>query len=242
MKKRYIAVVEDDEEYRRTIGEYLDRYASEKGREFSLSFFANAKSFIEDYRPNYDLILMDIELPDGNGMSVVRKIRGIDPKVLVIFVTNMARYAVKGYEVEAFDFIVKPVTYPNFSVKLGRALERLDIHKNTDIWVNTKGGKCRIRLDKLKYVEVMKHNVVYHTTEGDVVTIGSMKNAVEQLKDEPFELCNRCYLVNLAFVEEIKQFQIVVGGEELLMSHLKRADFLKKLNRYLSGDFCNGDH
>ncbi len=236
MKKiKYIAIVEDDVTYRDTLKEYLDKYAAEKNREFRLTFFSTAKSFIKDYRPDYDLILMDIELPDGNGLDIVRRLRKLDSNVMVIFVTNMARYAVKGYEVEAFDFIVKPVTYFNFCVKLGRALDRLDMDTGSVFWVNAKGGKTRIRTDSLKYVEVMKHTVLYHTVDGVVETSGSMKNARELLKDEPFELCNRCYLVNFAFVEEVRRFQITVGGEELLMSHLKRDEFLKKLNLYLAG-------
>lgn len=235
-KPKYVAIVEDDAQYRDTIKRYLEQYTAENNREIKMRFFINAKMFVKEYRPDYDLILMDIELPDGNGLDVIRKLREKDKDVLVIFVTNMAQYAVAGYEVDAFDFIVKPVSYFNFSVKLKRALDRLDMTEDTDFWVNAKTGKVRIRTKTLKYVEVMKHKVLYHTTDGVIETSGSMKNAIELLKNEPFGLCNRCYLVNFLFVEEVRKYTITVGGEELLMSHLKRDEFLRKLNMYLSGD------
>ncbi len=238
-KPKYIAVVEDDATCREMIKDYLEKLATERDCELKPSFFFNAKTFITGYKPNYDMILMDIELPDGNGLELVREIRKVDETVLVIFITNMARYAVKGYEVDAFDFIVKPVTYFNFRVKIGRALDKLARTASTDFWVTSKGTKVRLRTDKLKYVEVMKHSVIYHTTDGDIETVGSMKNAQEQFAGEPFGLCNRCYLVNFAFVEEVRQFSVVVGGEELLMSHLKRAEFLNRLNLYLAGDPCD---
>lgn len=240
-KPKYIAIVEDDIQYRDTIKQYLEKYMAENNRELKMKFFINSKMFVKDYHPDFDLILMDIELPDGNGLDVIRKLREKDKDVLVIFVTNMAQYAVAGYEVSAFDFIVKPVSYFNFSVKMRRALDRLDMSADTDFWVNAKTGKVRIRTKTLKYVEVMKHRVFYHTESGVIETLGSMKNAIELLKNEPFGLCNRCYLVNFAYVEEVRKFTISVGGEELLMSHLKRDEFLRKLNMYLSGDNDNDD-
>lgn len=68
---------------------------------------------------------MDINLGESNGIEISKKIREIDDETIIIFVSNLAQYAVEGYEVEAMDFIVKPMTYYVFSMKFKRALKRL---------------------------------------------------------------------------------------------------------------------
>ncbi len=72
----------------------------------------------EHYRADYDIVFMDIELPGINGMEAAHRLREIDQQVILIFVTNMAQFAVKGYEVDALDYIIKPAQYGPLSIKL----------------------------------------------------------------------------------------------------------------------------
>lgn len=127
---RNIAIVEDDKNSSKLLGEYLDKFSKDHDCKFTTSTFFTAGDYIENCRSGFDIVFMDIELPDGNGMESVRRIRELGVESLVIFVTNLAKYAVQGYEVKAFDFIVKPVNYYNFELKLLSALECLD--KNGD--------------------------------------------------------------------------------------------------------------
>ncbi len=120
-----VCVVEDNREHSDRLVAFLGKYSRERGKEFNVSVYGDALSFLGEFCGNFDLIFMDIELPYRNGMDVVKQIREKDKKVIVVFVTNMAQYAVKGYEVDAFDFIVKPIHYSAFAIKLDRALERL---------------------------------------------------------------------------------------------------------------------
>ncbi len=237
-----VAIVEDDEETRNKLGGYFVEFGREFGVEFRCYAYGDGESFLDDgAKRSLDIVIMDIELPGADGMETVRALRERDRNVIVIFATNMAQFAVKGYEVEAFDFMVKPVTYPLFSVKIRRALERFDVRRDKAIWINvTGGGRKQIRTSELKYIEVMGHKITYHTTDGDLVASGSMIKVQEALRGLPFELCNRCYLVNLKFVTEIRPFQVIVGGDELQISHLKRNDFLSKLNAFLAGSGGGG--
>ncbi len=231
------AVVEDDADTRKKLCAYFDDVTAECGVRFDVDDFSSGESFLA-CDEKFDIVLMDIELPGENGMETVRALRERDRTAIVMFVTNMAQFAVKGYEVEAFDFIVKPVSYYIFSVKLKRALERLGAKREKDIWINVTGlGKKKISTAELKYVEVMGHKITYHALDGDYSVSGSIGKAQDELKGLPFELCNRCYLVNLKYVTEVRQFQAVVGGDVLQISHLKRNEFLKKLNLYLSGGY-----
>ena len=143
----------------------------------------------------------------------------------------------EGYSVDALDFIVKPVTYYNFSVKLKRAMVRLESRRDKTIKIVLKGGGEKyISISAIKYVEIMNHTLLYHTTEGDFMSLGGLTQLYEQLKSYSFALCNRCYLVNFRYVEGLDQFDVIVDGVRLQISHLKRKEVLQKMNFYLSGE------
>lgn len=230
-----VAIVEDESAVAENLAGYLARYGQENGRELSVTRFDNALKFLSVGSGNFEVVLMDIELPDLDGMSAVAKLRETDGNVLVIFVTNLAQYAVKGYEVNAFDFIVKPVSYYNFALKIGRAIERLGVSRELEIWVSTRHGKKLVTAGTLKYVEVMKHVLIYHTTRGDVTGSGTLRSVLEITEGLPFALCNQCYLVNLRYVTEIKDYKVIVGGDTLQISSPKRKEFIRALNNYLGG-------
>ena len=103
-----VAIVEDEKQAADRLCSLFCRYERERGEKFRVVVFSDPVTFLANYSPDYELIMMDIDMPDLNGMDAVRKLREADREVMVIFVTNLAQYAVKGYEVDAFDFIVKP--------------------------------------------------------------------------------------------------------------------------------------
>lgn len=235
-KKVKIAVVEDDVIQSDLLKQYIERYSSENQVEYSLSRFERVDAFLLNGENGFDVVFMDIELPDGNGMEVVRKMREYDKTTLVIFVTNLAQYAVKGYEVRAFDFIVKPVSYYNFSLKFMSALENLETNRDIEVWIKNKTVKMKLFAAQITYIDVFQHDLTYHTADGNKYTVsGSITEASNKLQNSSFSFCNRCYLVNLRYVTQVTQTQVMVDGQWLQISRNKRAQFIKDLNDYLAG-------
>ena len=228
-----VAIVEDEAEAVERLRACFERYRQENGIEFALSVYSDAINFLTGYRPDFDLILFDIEMPMMNGLEGAKRLREVDPYVPVVFVTNMAQYAVKGYSVSAIDFIVKPVGYYEFETMINRVRRIIEISEEKNIAV-TSGGTVRyLSVSHIKYVEVYRHKLTFHTLEGDIEAWGSLADVAEQLTPYCFSKCNNGYLVNLKYVDCVEKEEVIIGSERLPISHLRRKDFVQELARYL---------
>ncbi|SBV97046.1 Response regulator receiver domain protein [uncultured Eubacteriales bacterium] len=232
---RNVAIVEDTQAEADLLKEFLARYSRERDVEFTVTHFKSGELFLEKYRPVYDIVLMDIGLPKINGMEAAARLRELDETTTLIFITNMAQFAVRGYEVDAFDFVVKPVSYSNFALKLQRALTKLISRKETEVIVSVADGMYRIPSSQIKYIEISGHKMIYHTTGDTIRAYGNLKEVEAILNGKQFVRCNSCYLVNLHYVYAIRAYTVVVDGEELQISRPRKKAFVQALNDYLGG-------
>lgn len=229
-----IALVEDDKQMTLELIEVTQRFFKENNVKSEIYTFANAEDFLCDFKNNYNLILMDIDLPNMDGMKAVQHLRETKSDAMVIFVTSLAQYAIEGYKVNAFDFVVKPVQYYNFALTLKRALKSLLVQNEKSIIINNKSFMQKIDISNLKYIEVINHNLVFHTVNNNIEIRGTLSTYVHQLKDYDFVLCNRCYLVNLKFVSRVTTEYVIIGEEKLILSKSRRTDFISAINAFIS--------
>ena len=158
-----IAIVEDEESYISVLKEYLERYKKESGEQIEVTVYHDGDEIAAFYRAQFDIILMDIEMKFIDGMTAAEEIRKVDSSVSILFITNAPQYAIRGYEVGALDYILKPVSYFTFSQKLGRAVSKLKKRSRKWITIPVKGGVMRMELSDVYYVESEGHNLIYHT-------------------------------------------------------------------------------
>ena len=229
-----IAVVEDDKTYAAQLKEYLVRYGTEKNQKISVALFQDGEDIVTDYSAEFDIILMDVEMTFMDGMTTAERIREKDNEVVIIFITNMPQYAIQGYKVDALDYVLKPISYFAFSQRIDRALTRVKKKEATYITVAQKGGKKKLNVDKICYVEVRDHDLIYHSTKGDIVTKSSMKEAEDTLGGTKFFRCNRCYLVNLEYVEDFRGNDVTVASDVIQVSRARKKAFMDALNDYMN--------
>lgn len=233
MNMMRIAVVDDNPNDIRGLKEKLAQYYSDKDTNYSVDSYANPFVFLEEFSPRYDLIILDIQMPMMDGMTLAGRIRMLDSDVIIVFVTNHASYAVKGYTVGAFDFIVKPFSYYDFSLKMKRINAQYEKNnKESHIIVKTPNGLVQLKQRDILYVEIMGHWATYHTYDGDYKYYGTLKDVERELDASLFCRCNSCYLVNLARVERVETQFCMVGGHELKISQPKRKEFTERLVQY----------
>lgn len=229
-----IAVVEDDERFVNQITQYLGDYQAEKKEHFDISVYRDGDGILHNYKAQYDIILMDVQMQFVDGMTAAEEIRKVDSKVIIIFITNVAQYAIRGYEVGALDYILKPITYFTFSQKLSKALARREKRSGGFVTIAVKGGLQRLEVADIYYIESEGHNLIYHTAKGDFVSSGTMKSVEEEMTKMHFSRGNKGYLINLEHVEGIRDKCAVVAGEKLLLSRARTSAFMQELTRYWS--------
>lgn len=228
-----IAVVEDEAQSRQLLTEYIERYEAENPDvKFELRVFHDGMEFIENYKPDYDVVFMDIEMPLLDGMRAARKMRETDEDVCLIFVTNLIQYAVNGYEVGAMDFIVKPVGYFNFKMKLSRAIRYRLKNKRETILLPAENGKKKVAAEEVYYIDVYDHTLTYHTAEGEYSERGSISEKEKELAGLGFARCSNSFLVNLQHVSEFTPNAVVVQRQTLQISRSKKKDFMRALTDY----------
>ncbi|MBQ1492193.1 MAG: response regulator transcription factor [Blautia sp.] len=227
------AVVEDEKEYAECIRAYAQRFSQETGNKLSLRFFSDGEDIVSGYSSDLDIILMDIKMHVLDGMSAARRVRELDDKVIIMFITNLPGYAIEAYEVEAFDYILKPISYEMFSRKLLRAISRVRRREDDTIILQTKEGIRRVEVGSIAYIESRGHQMEVHTENGLLLLRGKLDELEEKLRDHGFVRSNRGYLVNLYHIQALEGECLVVQGEKLPVSRSRRAELIEKLTGVL---------
>ena len=235
-----IAIVEDNDAEAQALADGIKRFMDGAKEKYALRRFDNAEAFLENYSSRYDLVFMDIRLPMMDGMQAAERLRKMDGDAALVFVTDMAQLASKGYKVDALDFIVKPIDEYGFALKMDRALSRLSASANDNLLLRVDGEFVSIRLGTLQYVETDGHYLVYHTPDGDYREYASLKSAAKRLGGN-FVRCNSCYLVNLRFVTGVSRNKVLIAGAELPISRPKKKSFMEALTAFMGGVGETGD-
>ena len=230
-----LAVVDDERENRELLSGFINRYAQENNLSLAVTAFADGAQIAEPYQGGFDIIFLDIEMPMLGGMTAAERIRAADPDVVLVFVTNLAQYAIRGYEVEAFDFVLKPVEYYPFSVKLGRAVRRVQSRRGKQLALQTPDGLRMVDSEQLLYLETRDRMLHYHTADAVYSVRGSLQKAEQELAGYHFARCNQCYLVNLKYVSGADNEFVTVAGEKLEISRRQRTAFFASMAGYVGG-------
>lgn len=230
-----IAMVEDEEAYAKTIRRYCSRYSTEKHTDIDLVWHDNPVAFLEGYRGDYDVVFMDVVMPLMDGMTCARGLRERDGNVLLCFITSMAQYAIHGYEVGALDYVVKPITYEEFALKMDRLGRLLERQGARTFLINSRSAVHRIDLRDLYYVEVYSHSLLFHTAQGDFEAYGKLSALAEDERFQRFLRVTPSHLVNSAYISAVSEDTLTVHGVEIPISRRRKKECLEKLAMAMGG-------
>lgn len=229
-----IAVVEDDDQEAKKLRNCLEQFALQNHSQFQITHFPDAAMLLESYKANYDLIFLDIMLPHMSGMEAARRLRRVDHSVTIVFVTNTAQYAIEGYSVDAFDYILKPINDHAFDLKLKRILAHIGSKLEDRLSIRTEGGTISLQLRKICYVEVKGHYLNWHTLDGVYRSLGTLKDIDRQLP-ESYHAISRWYVVNMQHVHSVAGDDVLIGEEKFRIGRSYKQKFLQAYAEYMVG-------
>lgn len=231
-----IAIIDDIQENTSCLQSLLNDYAARNDKDFNIVTFDSTINFLDKYDSSYDILFVDINMPVMSGYELSRKIRSIDETIMIVFVTTMKQYAVDGYSVNAFDFLLKPVVYGRLKQTLDKALYLLDKKKSSVIQIKTGGRMRVIDTSAVMYIESNRHNIFIYTEKDRYETNGTLKQMESVMPKEFFVRVNYAFIVNMRYISKINGNDIVMEDQKIItIPHGKKKIFMSEFSVYL----CN---
>lgn len=234
-----IGILEDEPEQSSLLISFIRRFETENSLEgCGIDVFDTAEKLLNAYDRQFHVLFLDICLPDMLGIEAAAKIREKDENVIIIFVTNLTQYAIDGYTVSAFDYVLKPLQYASFSSKLERVIRILQQKQSVRVLtLKSKQETWKLRSDEITYIESMGHDLVFHTTRKTVSVWGTLTAYEKELDGLGFSRCNASFLVNLHYVNRIFSSAVQVDGIVLPLSRTRRKQFLADFAAFKGGTY-----
>ncbi len=209
----HIAVCDDEAPMREKIASLVTGWARERSHDISLSQFSSSESFLFHYeeKAEFDILLLDIEMGEMNGIDLAKKLRQKDKRLQIIFLTGYSEYISEGYEVAALHYLLKPIRPEKLFATLDRAAENLKTAART-LTVVTAEETVLLPLSEIRYAEVLRNYTTIHAEED--YTVKMPLQELEKSLDESFFRVGRSYLVNLRRISRITRSEILLRTGE----------------------------
>lgn len=226
-----ISVIDDEIQEARKIRDMLASSLDRQNELPEISVFLDARTFLNTFaQGRYDIIFLDIQMPEMDGMTCAQEIRRRDSSVILIFFTSMIQYAVQGYRVEATDYLVKPVEPALLKHSLHRALKHLNKHQK--LAIRSGDSLYSLNTDDLLYVEAVNHRTILHTTEESIHSAQTMAAIETQLQGCGFFRCHQGFLVNMKRIQRIERNSLLISDKTIPISKYRHREFMRELTAY----------
>ena len=226
-----IGVCDDEKDIRELISNKIKKeYPNSE-----IVFFKSGEELLLESK-DIDILLLDIQMPGRNGIEIARELREKNKKTILIFVTAMEDYVFEAFDVNAFNYIVKPFNDNKFMDVLNKAINEYNSSGETEqetryVMVSNKGMHTKVKLDEIIYAEVFNRKVVIHKIDEEIEYYGKMSE-LEALVGESFFRSHRAYLINFKYVEKYDAKTIYMEKGKVLMAKKNYPEFVKKYMKY----------
>lgn len=222
--------------------EYLEKWSKNKNINIEVEQFTSAEEFLFKwtYESFFDVVLLDVNMEGMSGIELATEIRKKDENMIIIFITSEITYALKGYKVQALDFILKPIKEEEFNLALDNAYNKFEKSKenNNYIMLTKSKEKVKIYLNDIIYIAAFDHYIDIHTSE-EIYTFKEKIGYIEKVleSDKEFIRCHRSYIINIKHVNKISTLKAYMdNGNEVSISKSRSKETIMEFDKYYKKD------
>ena len=228
------AICDDEPLMAQELAGYLAEYMKEKSiTDYSVSSFSDSRALL-DTAGSFDVIFLDIQMERPDGMETARLLRRRGDHSLLVFVTVLKELVFDAFQVEAYDYLLKPLDSARFKQTMNRVLRSLEQRTAEDIVIQRGTGCEVVLLSDIVYCEVLGRKIYLHKSDGTVSDYYDKLEDLERRVDGRFFKCHRSYLVNLDYVRGCQDGQVLLfQGERIPASRLRERELTQALLRYM---------
>lgn len=232
-----IGICDDEKDACLDVRNVIEKYFSESKQDAVIKIFHNGNELINEPE-KFELIFLDVEMGDLNGIDVVKEIRLQDKDVCFVFVTNHTKYWRSAYQVHIFDYIEKPITYEKISRVLNDYMEIKNEKKSSrSITLHTKEKVIVINISDIYYFLIIDRNkLMLKTKENEYYIKERLADISRLLDDDRFYSSHRSCILNFDYVDSIADYDIIMKNKEFLpIAHNRKKEFMTVMNQYVFG-------
>lgn len=214
--KLKIAICDDDADQRAYLADVTGSWAKRNRHLTEIRQYVDADAFLFDYceEKDYDILLLDIEMPGMNGIELARAVRRESGAVQIIFITGYYEYFSDGFDVSALHYLIKPADVSKLCAVLDRAVDNLS-HRQRSVLLSTPDGDIKVSLADILYLEAQNVYVVVHTARGNYRVRAALGRFCEQLDDTFFKV-HRSFVVSLKYIRKITRADIAMTNGDVI--------------------------
>lgn len=206
------------------IEDILDKF----GTEFSLKRFFDGQDLLKGVE-SFDIVFLDIKMPEISGMELAKQMRNNGQESIIVFVTSAEEYVYEAYDVEAFNFLIKPVNEEKLKNVLKKAVVKVTTCKNDDFLIIFSEHQIKkILLRDILYIESVGRTVKIRCNSGVLETYKQIGDLEQTLSDKHFFRCHKSFLLNLEYVSRFDKAEIVMENGDTVYLARKRAKIFQK--------------
>ncbi len=228
-----IAICDDENRIAEQIRTFTSDFLRVNHVEASIVRFSDGKELL-DYEKNIDILFLDIQMKGIDGMETARRLRCRNFRGVIIFITILKELVFQSFEVQAYDYLVKPIDRKKFDKTMERLLASLENVSKEKLLVQKGYERSIIAFDDIIFAEIMDKKVYLHLTSSEVVDYYDRIEKLESRLDERFFRCHRSYLINLKYLKGCKNGTAYLeNGKEIPVSRLRSKAFSEVILQYM---------
>lgn len=229
-----IAICEDEKVYQQNIESLI--YNLNIPERIDLDIFSSGEDLVEAYKNNrrYSIIFLDMQMKELGGIEAAEIVRNYDKNCIIIIITAILEYAVEGYSINAFNFILKPINEEKFNKVFLNAIHKVKHCNHQTYTIETRDKTIVFLLNDIIYVESCARKAIIHVKDNVYESNENISLIETKLEEHGFVRISRYYLINLGYVKEIRIKDILLSnGVTLSYSKKYASDINTKYMIYM---------